>query len=268
MKTKKKKIGKIIKIFLLILVVILLLFLTTKFFFIFKKFVRNMFLPQNIELQVDSIYSEKLKLSISNFVDLNLDRNLVLNDGIDDFCSHLRNNFEIIKDIEWNFGLHSLASLKIRGAKPLLKINNKFVLGDNKKLFDLEYFKEFDGVDLKNIYLAEGLLEGECASDAVFFLSNFESQLLKNYELNYLKPSYIAFITEHRDWNRKDFFIIDEKFVFDDQKIVAAEFINNKMKANSKWKRGYCFDLRFKDRIYAKPTGKTGLEFAQNMGRG
>ncbi|MFC1894390.1 hypothetical protein ACFLYH_00405 [Candidatus Dependentiae bacterium] len=265
MAIKIKKLFRI-KSFFLTLVSIGFIFLSTKLLLTVKKTIQNTFMPKHIKLKISSIYSQKIKSDLKAFFNKNINNEITLNMSINSLCSNFKKKFAIVKTIKWNFDSPGFANLKIKGTKPILKINNTFILCDNKKIFDIQSFKNFNLDKLKNIYISANYIDLKFKNPDLGFINNLPKRVVEQYEINYLKNSYIALTTQHKNWKKKDFFIIGYNFL-SNKKLITAEFINKNLKSNNQHHKGYSFDLRFKDRVYVKPVHREGLKFAQIMGR-
>lgn len=159
MKKIKKKTKRIIAICVLLSTAFTLIFfviipISKKIFFITNRVALNVLSPQRIEFDVDAVYSDKLKENLVDFISNQTQESKLLSFDPDSFYSVLKENFKFIKEVEWDFTQPHIAKLKIVGAEPFCKINNKFVLGNKRRLFDFGFFENFELQNLKDVYVS------------------------------------------------------------------------------------------------------------------
>jgi hypothetical protein len=271
MKKRKQKTVKIIKLSSVFGVVLPLLFfalipISKKLFFVTNQGFLSALAPQKVELSVESIYSTKLKEQLIEFVAFKTGPQEILHFNIDNFYKELMSNFKIIKEAEWNFSEPTVGKLKLLGARPFCKINEKFVLCDNKNLFNLDDFKEFDLQCLNNVNMAQEFIEDKNFSAINAFLERVPAFMWDLYDLDYQKDSNILLSSKKDLDGLKTNLIVEAYRFFDDKKISWADKIGRYLSQNTssrfKKNKGYLFDLRFNNRICVRSIS------IQNRGRG
>lgn len=259
-KLKKIKFYFLVLLFLSIFVFCSVL-LVRKIFFT-SKGVLNVFNPKKITFNINSIYSDKLKENLINFVSSQIDSCKLLNFNPNNFYKMLKQNFKIIKGVEWDFTNPEMAKLEIFGVNPFCKINNKFVLGNKKRLFNLDNFKNYDLNNLQSVDVAERFLDHKIATQAYLFLNKFFEQNVENYNLNYMDDRNIMLLFKNKNIS----LLVDDKCFFDSEKMSWVNIVNEdfqkKIKAKYQKNKGHFFDMRFKDRILVRS------DINNNWGRG
>ena len=269
MKKITKKTKRIIAICILLSTAFSLVFfvvipLSKKIFFISNKVALNVLSPEKIEFSIDFVYSDKLKENLVNFISDQTQKSKLLTFNPDNFYSVLKENFKIIKEIEWDFTQPNIAKLKVFGAKPFCKINGKFVLANKKRLFDLGFFENFELQNLKDIYVSSEFFDQKITKQAYALLKNLSSNVWEKYDIDYLKPSNIVLHSNGKNTKVGSSFIVDDKNILNDQKIDWAEKIGENLESRMSRKfstKEFLNDLRFKNKIFVR------LSDIKNRGR-
>ncbi len=257
----KKKNKKIIKISILIsaftCLIALIIPLCKITFSALNKGMAKLITPQKIEFSIDHIYSKDLIKDLTEFVTKNTSTEKLTEFNPQAFYKKLKAKFKIIKKIEWDFTQPQIAKLKLQGTKPFGKINNKFVLGNKKRLFHFDHFKDFDIENLKNIQLSQEYFDQKINPETYSFLNNISPKIWTKYALTYYKDWAIILEKKNKKNSVQSFFLFDKKHFFNSKKMLCAKLLIKKLKKDWGnrffWRKIKLFDLRFKDRILYRP---------------
>ncbi len=247
----------------------------------------NVFIPEKIELDYDHIYSTELKNKLNDFIfnDLNL-TNLDLNllDLKKDtklepekICESIKNEFDFVRDVVWDFSYPQVVKLKIIGTKPICKLNQKVVLVNNNRLFGFDYFQDIDSKLLRNFncrieILGDDIFNSDSFSSVCSFVQNISENIWQNYEPYYFNFSSVILkkITPNVSLTSvaiKPFYLVTQNYCLKNNENSQVDDLVSFVNQTATRKRNYLFDLRFSDRVYARPMLKKELEQLQNMGR-
>jgi len=271
-KEKKKVIGKIIIFFASSIALVFIGFVSYKTFSIFNRGSLNFLDPQKIKIDINSIYSLDIKDELTAFVSDSLEPKKITHFDLNDFDFQVKEVFKIVRSVSWDFTNPSYVTLRLRGADPICKINNEFVLADNSNLFELEYFKELEINKLENVTIEPFFLSKQKLPQVCSFLEKVPVKKWEKYELNFLNNNQIVLSSKKNENDNKKFLLFsDEKSFFEDSKTEWAHMIENilkrEQKEKSRKKMEYFLDIRFKNRIYVSALSG-GIKSIKNMGRG
>lgn len=252
LKSRKKNKKNFIKVVLAIIlsaifVVVILLFLHYLKF----RFLNNLFsslkTPKKINLNLRNIYSDKIKQDLISFTATattkyatDFDPNL--------FYKSLKEQFKNIKKIKWIFEKEK-ACLNIVGVAPFCLINDKFVLGNKRRLFSKKIFEKYNLNLLNLVELDSSFLKEKLDDDVYFFLQKIPQDKFDNFKILYSSHNEINLIPR----NLKSNYLLkfDHNSFFEDTKFAATDFILKNFKNRFK-RKTKVLDLRFKGRIYAR----------------
>lgn len=257
MKERKKNKRNFLFIAIPILLVISLLayfFISWLWFDKVKFFFRKVVVPKKIIWSVDEIYSENEKKLLEKFVQNSIDSGM-FNFDTSIFYKELKKNHKVVKGVEWNFSNPDFAQLKIYGITPKYLINNKFVLGNKKRLFDKDKFNNFDNNRFMKINIAQHFLGEKLDFNLYDFLNKIsKSDCWNKFEVSYFDSTKIEMLS--KDFLPEYLVRVDKKNFDNTEKLgfvnsiyddLVKELEQNPRKYRNKF---FAFDLRFGDRIY------------------
>ena len=253
---KKKTIIKIVLLVLLIVALFLAMFFGFKFlknrlsFAVFKG------VSKEIRVNIRNVYSDVIKQDLLSFVSTSTTKYSSNFDPILFYMS-LKKNFKSIKKIEWSFSDFDRVDLSIVGVKPYCLINDRFVLGDKKRLFDKNVFEKFNFSGLYSAEINEDYLGEKLDKNIYLFLRGIPEERFRKFRISYhndneidliLKESVAKALNISCDYllrTNLDCFYDVEKFAMSDDLLKDIKKFGGKRKT-------VVLDLRFKKRIYAK----------------
>jgi hypothetical protein len=216
----------------------------------YKNYLKPTFQVHNVTVKFQYFYSEKLKLEIMHEVSHLFNKQ--------DFYQLLKNKFKIIKNIEWQMAEPGHVKMVIEGVQPYCKVNNKFVLGNKRRLFPFSFFENYKLDNISNIWLSEKLINQKLDLGLYNFVRHIPCDMWNNFEICYLKPSYIKLLAKTPIC--KCLVIADEKNIFDKRKfemigtvfddMCYRGFVTEKI-LTAQYHR-LVFDLRLGERILVK----------------
>jgi hypothetical protein len=262
--TQKK--NKLIKRALLLSTTALLLILiiiptTTKLFNTVNKSITLALTPEKIDFTLEHIYSEQIKTNLVKFLDKNSKAENLAHFDPESFYRKLKKEFKIIKTVEWDFSNPKTARLRIEGTKPFCKINNKFILGNKKRIFEFDQFSDFKLDQLQNIEVAQEHLKTKIDPELFIFLSRIFEQTWEKYDLTFLKNSNITLQLKESNFKNNPQFVLNTKSFSNPEKLSSANkilgILNEELSKKLGRQKAALCDLRFKDRIifYTKKLG-------------
>lgn len=255
MEENNKKKNKLIKKTLLLSSAILLSLaviipVTKKITSTVNKGITNVLTPEKLEFSFDNIYSTTVQANITSFLHKNSKQEKLSDFNPKKFYGELKNKFKMIKKVEWDFSHPKVAKLHIEGVKPLCKINNKFILGNKKRIFEPDIFPD---IELKNIELSSEFFGKKADSEFFELINKTPVQVWQKYSLKLLKPYDIEMQLIQTNLKKHAVLIVDTENFFDAKKIESSDKLLNVLAEDIEKKLGRqktaCLDLRFKNRI-------------------
>jgi len=259
--TKKKIFIRLVMLGLL-LPVLFTLFNQAKNFL--NKNITESFKIETVTFDIEHIYSDDLAKKITCFITEKTSQESLLGFDQKEFRKELKNAFNIIKSIDWQYRVPNTLHLKIIGTLPKCLVNKTHVLGTKRELFKREYFNDNKNLELlENITINEKLLTNNKKKNKISkllfeFISKIPKEQWEKFYITYHKYNQIELAP------KKSFFackiISDEKSFFDEKKfesihkIVADLFKKNMItqKILQSQKPLVAFDMRFDGRIIVK----------------
>ncbi|MBU4269698.1 hypothetical protein L6269_02855 [Candidatus Dependentiae bacterium] len=244
---KKKKIGIVIFILsLLIILFFIIVPLSKKIFFSISDKTLKILRPDNIVLSFESIHSFELKENITYFITNYFQENKVDKIDLLDFSTQLKNKFDFIKNVEWNFSVPGNANLKIIGKQVVCWLNNQSVLAQDNSILDTKYFSEYTFTVTKEL-----ILEKDLSNKAFSFLSELPEHIWCNYKLDYKDKNNILLFAKLNNNKLNYNFLLDRKTIFDNKKLFLANKIFNDLYDDKKinLRKKYVLDLRYENKI-------------------
>jgi hypothetical protein len=231
---KKKRIA----VALIFLLTVITAYRGGKAFFLF---VQNGFAPRSISIVCSNIYSEPLQDDIKKFVSSTLVSRSYSDVDIPLIYKMLKFKFKVVKKMLWTWKSFDEAVLVVEGVKPAFFVNNKFVLGNKKRLLDSSMFSDLDMGLLKQLKLGDDLCAEKVSSDVYKVINEVPESYWRTYEVSYLGRHDIIFEPRDKKLIR---YILDESVICDQDKIRRASYL-----AQETRRRLTVCDLRFRDRI-------------------
>ncbi|MBD3272758.1 hypothetical protein GF385_00190 [Candidatus Dependentiae bacterium] len=249
---KKDKNIKKIKLVIIFFATLSLLFflivpLSKRVFFCISDKTLKFLRPDNIVLSLDNIYSDKLKNKITAFVLSYFKEHTIDKLNLLDFDFELKNKFNLIKKIEWDFSLPGSAKLKLIGKEPVCFLNKKYILTDHKDLFKTKYFKNFKIDISKDFYTSKRKI-----SDNLFkFLNKIPDNIWRDYELSYKNKFNIKLIPKLNKIPVYKRLLSTRNNFCNENKLLKANMLFEHLYNNNKLflSKKYLLDLRFDKKI-------------------
>ncbi len=220
--------------------------------------------PKKILVDLDFIYSDTLRSNILSFVDSYVTTSFWSTFDPYAFNKKVSNQFKIIKKVVWDYANPDVAKITLKGAKPFCRINNQFILADNKQIFDTKYFETYDLEIIKNVSLPANFFDNTISNNIYSFLEKVSPDSWLKYNLNYLKNSSITLSDKHNEVKgTKVLFLSDDDGFFNYKKWELSEKIKDDLLDRKNRKKHYVVDLRFNNRVVMKPINKVTFNFLQ-----
>jgi hypothetical protein len=215
-----------------------------------NKEITKVLTPEKLDFSFDNVYSTTVNASLTSFLKQHSKPEKLAEFEPKKFYSDLKKKFKIIKKVEWDFSNPKSAKLYIQGVKPLCKINNKFILGNKKRLFDPDVFP---GIELKNIELSSDFFNKKISTALFDLINKTPEQIWQKYNLSFIKPYDIEMQLFQTNLKKQPVLIVDMENFFNIEKIETTNKIVPKLAEEIDKKLGRqkiaCLDLRFKNRI-------------------
>jgi hypothetical protein len=213
----------------------------------------------NVELTYVSLYSSALKESIQKTLDEHAERITSGKKSMKRICRMLKGSSPLIEHVEWRYD-HGNANIFVHGSAPLCTVNNALVLTSQERLESRESFNEYPLASLKNINIQnnENLAHLAREGKAIYsFFKNIPDTILNDYTISY-SGAHEIYLTENITTTHKKFIAITSNDqlknleLLNKAKALSAreEYTKPNTRARS-WQ--YAFDIRFDNRIIAKP---------------
>jgi len=247
---KKRKIGLlIIAIFLLITIIFGIIPVIKKVYFSVCDKTLSILRPDNIILDFEFVYSQDLRIEITDFITEFFQENKIDKIDLLDFGLKLKNKFDFIKDIEWNFLIPGQAKLKIIGKQPLCFLNNQTILAQESSKLPSKYFNEYKTTVTKDL-----ILEKDLSSKSFAFFNNVPVTVWENYTLDYRNKNNIFLMPKQVVFKQNCDFLLDRKTISDAKKLFLANKIVEDLYENKKLsiRKKYILDLRYENKILLK----------------
>ncbi|MFH1644476.1 MAG: hypothetical protein ABIA74_04855 [bacterium] len=266
-----------IKFLLVALPILIAIFLLVYFLFAWLKnvFTKNIFTkivtPKTITWSVDEIYSEGEKKGLEKFVQENIESKAFESFDYANFYHRLKKDHKLVKKVEWDFSNPDYAQIKIYGIKPKYLINDKFILGNKKRLFDKVHFDNFSFDNITKINVANKFLGEKLDLNVYQFLNDSSTcNCWDKFDVFYFDKSKISLIPKDYSFEYlvnvdEDNFSNAEKFIFVNSiyNDLMQEWILNQRKNK---KNVFAFDLRFGDKIYVRTLRRNALKHIKGGG--
>jgi hypothetical protein len=223
--------------------------------------IKPTFEVRQINIKFKSIYSNKIKQNLlqavsQNFNDLN-------------FYEKMKQEFKIIKKIEWQRSDLGCVNMTITGVEPICKINGLYVLGDKRRLFELSQFEDFKLEQLHKVQISEKFINKKLDDQTYNFVRRIPDTMWNSFAINYINRSRIELNPNYSIC--KSLIIVDQQSFFIEKKIEMISavfsdlthkgFISEKVLKAKSYK--LVFDLRDDNRILVKIFDS----FKRGMGR-
>ena len=222
---------------------------------LFKNFFYKTFSPRTVYIEQSSVYSNELRNEIDKFVRSEMidTKKAVLNKY--EFYKDLKKNFKFVKGVQWRLDSLSQSSVKVDGVNPMFLINDKFVLGDKKRLFPKSWFSEFDLDSLKKVSMIGVLLEEKLDLNVYKAILKIPNRYFDEYDIFCGGANYIILSKKEADFKRT--FVVDGKLLLNcfDEKfksidLLTTDFLSRKnLERRSLKKKRLVFDMRFNNLV-------------------
>jgi hypothetical protein len=204
-------------------------------------FIQDIFAPRAVSIVCNDIYSESLQHEIKKFLCSNFESRAYSEIDLPIIYKMLKYKFKVVKKMLWTWKSFDEAVLVVEGVRPVFFVNNKFVLGNKKRLLDFSMFSDLDMDLLKPITLGEKLYSEKVDSEVYKVINTVPESYWGAYNVSYLEKHDIVLEPKDKKCIK---YVLDESVVFDQDKLKKASLLAQEIK-----KRLTVCDLRFRDRI-------------------
>jgi hypothetical protein len=217
------------------------------FIFIAKEARNYIFSVDGYSCNFDNIISCDHKSKIFNFINLNQELKIC---SLESISQKIQEKFCVIKNIELSYAANGILNLNIYSNKPKFILNDKYVLSENKIIFEKSLFSKNFLNDCKPVTLNSDEITNEIEDSFRQMIFSFPEKYFQEYELirESRAKSYLL------DKTNKNFSILFNDFVVPDDRLLAyCSYIKNELQArgefNRKVKKNWFADIRFEDQI-------------------
>lgn len=209
------------------------------------------FVPTSVSIKYKHIYSDDVKKEIDVFVKNYISKANFLCLDLNLFYKNLKEKFKVVKSIDWNWDSLGHASVTIVGVRPLLRVNNKFVLGNKRRLFPYSLFSNatVDELSPFNVSCNKKSYE-KLPLQVCEFVKNVPERCWSSYTISYSSQNY-SFLKNRKSEACEKYVIVNDKTFQNPRKMKVACFVHDDF-INNKQRKRVAYDLRFKNRVYAK----------------
>ncbi len=241
---------KIVAIFIILFFIVLAIIPMVKnLFFCTVNKSLELVRPDKIDLVFISVYSGASKLKITDFVKSFFKNKKIENIDLKEFCFFLKEEFNFIKTIEWNFSAPGFASLKIIGKEPRCLLNEKFICTGKDSVFNIDFFTDYRFSCTKE-FLSKNVLSNRIVN----FMDKISLNVWDEYKVDYENKNNILLIKKDKKLFDNYEFITDKKNILNEEKLLNAKrifkYLSENKKINSR--KNYVLDLRYDKRILLK----------------
>jgi hypothetical protein len=215
-----------------------------------------LYVPSGIKLTYMHIYSDSVKQNIDRSI-----KNYLATGGTDiqQLSKTLKKNFKIIKKIAWQKSDFDQSEILIEGVKPAFKINNSLIVGNKRRAFSYDLFSSVTGEPLPALSVNKDLISEKLPSHVYQCMKKLPKNYWNSYTMSYSGQNHILL---QKDSPKLQFLIRGERDHQDKIELISVihdDFINRKLSGSRLCRnRQVAYDLRFKDRIYAKVVREGG----------
>ena len=216
-------------------------------FFLARSIYSIIFVPKTYSCVFCHLFSDGIKSKIRNYVcSQKLD---VLGDH--NLCHGLRSEFPAISSVSVSREVMGDPALNIEAHNPVLRINNNFILADNGQFLSRSLFSENQLLRLNKLTIGGDLCDCQNAPSGLKKVASYLSnELFNGFEFNGLSENNIR--CSGLD-NRISYVVCNANTIPDSNVIgqcrdVVDEIINRNQAGKHRG-RGWCLDVRFKNKI-------------------
>ncbi len=218
----------------------------------------NLFVPRTITYELESIFDAPTRSSIQEFVHRTTHQQSLINFDREKFYKDLKHAFPLLKTVEYEFRAPDTLHCKLVGTTPYCRINNRFILGNKRRLFPLASFSEFNQQTLPCITLNEKLIGTKLDRSVYDFIHAIPQETWHSYQIFYKAPWEIHLIPTTAICHCR--IITDEKNFFNQRKFGALSTLfkdlcdRGLITKNMLSSKGIplAFDFRIKDQVIVK----------------
>ncbi|MFA5306314.1 MAG: hypothetical protein WC365_02595 [Candidatus Babeliales bacterium] len=218
----------------------------------------NLFVPQTVTYELESIFDATARSAIQEFVHRTTHQKSLITFDREQFYKDLKQAFPILKRVEYEFRAPDTLHCKLVGTTPYCRINDRFILGNKRRLFPLASFSEFNQQTLPRITLNEKLLGKKLDQSLYAFIHAIPQETWRSYQIFYKAPWEIHLIPTTAICHCR--IITDQKNFFNQQKFGALSTLfkdlcdRGYITKNMLGSKGIplAFDFRIKDQVIVK----------------
>ena len=228
------------------------------FYTVARSFVLQTRVPHSVSVHIGHIYSDSLRADLEQFITEQTTPEQLCTFNPEEFCRNLKRHFRIVRSVAWNMVSRDQAHITITGTEPEFLINDRFIMGNKRRLFERSSFENYALPDLKVVQVMPEYLGEKIQPEIYQFLQKIPIRTLDRYTVICKGLQEIVLI-EHKT-DRLAMIIVDEKILFDEGQmnkayVVPREKVMHDMRLISRRNlsnKTVVYDMRFGDRIYIK----------------
>ena len=232
------------------------------------------FIQPTVSVDYKHIYSDIVKCEIDLFTKnyfASQTRGSFLSTDLQVFYDKLKDRFRVVKKVDWRWDSLGHASVLVEGVAPKVRVNNAFVMGNKKRLFPYSVFANTTVDELCSLHLPRharakdnaGVLTQKVPASVYSFVQNVPDGCWQSYTVSYSNQN-CAFLHDRggRDYRKR--VIVSDAAIHDKEKMQVVDFIHDALvedmnNGGGRWrkKRSVAYDIRFKNRVYARVLKKS-----------
>lgn len=231
-------------------VLVLLVFVSAWLGYVgYKKY--KSFVPSTIVIDYKHVYSDAIRKDIDTFARKYLSSNDYFDFRLHGFYEKMREQFKIVRAVSWNWDSLDKVMITVEGVEPSFRVNDKYVYGNKEDLFPYSLFQSATLDNLHPLYLSSN--EQQVPSRVRKFLEAMPSTCLQDYTVCYSSDNQVVLRKKQELYS----LLVNDGTLAEQGKIEMVPFVHDDFmnrRSTEKWKKnwGVVYDLRFKNRIYAK----------------
>ena len=165
----------------------------------------------------------------------------------------LLKKFPLIASIGWTTYIPGRLDCVVRGVKPVYRINDTYIAGDNGMLYEQKDFGHF-GETLPRVMVSNEWVTSSVFASVYRFLKGLNPDLIDGYTIHYQDPYYIVLVPHAAQEDEDTYLcIVDEQSAHLVPTTGKMQQLCQDVKERKEGEEGAClFDFRFEKRIISK----------------
>lgn len=202
--------------------------------------------PDSVAITYHHVYSDMLKQELTQYIETEFKTKNFSGFIPALFAKNLKRNFTFVKKVLWNWDASGRATVTVEGVRPLFLVNDKFILGNKKRLFPINFFQNVSLDSLKSIQIASALVHEQKINASLYkFLRTVPDSYWDRYTMSCLGDHVVL-----DDVQSRLQILVDEKMLMDQHKMDFVLEVPTRV-----GKKYVTYDLRFKNCVCARHVG-------------